>query len=228
MTFSSVLLYSVFAEQVWRELLVSVFCLLNPHLFIWQFLSLEKSPISFTLLTSSTLPLCASVLHEPWHVLLNLLNHHLPSSVPVRLGQNLNGYTRRARSPVDLCQVCCSVSLEQVQGTETKPSDTQTGYLPGARYRRKQTTSVVAPCRFCFKGHQGKSKEAESTGLISETQSNTGSRMIFAFLWCMWQTSYSTGNELGEEKRTMQIRGVVFVPVRPCALFAGADSQSSR
>lgn len=34
----------------------------------------------------------------------------------------------------------------------------------------------------CFKGQQGKCKEAESTGLISETQSNTGSRMIFAFL----------------------------------------------
>ena len=43
------------------------------------------------------------------------------------VSQNLNGYAHRAHRPAYLCQVCCDLSLKQVQRAETEPSDTQTG-----------------------------------------------------------------------------------------------------
>lgn len=74
------------------------------------------------------------------------------------------------------------LSPKQVQRTEPKPSDTQTGEQPGAGQRRKKSTKVLQHhVAAVSKGSEAKQGGGEQ-GLISETQSNAGSRMIFAFL----------------------------------------------
>lgn len=79
-------------------------------------------------------------------------------------------------------RLCCYLSPKQVQRTEPKPSDTQTGEQPGAGQRRKKSTKVLQHhVAAVSKGSEAKQGGGEQ-GLISETQSNAGSRMIFAFL----------------------------------------------
>lgn len=74
------------------------------------------------------------------------------------------------------------LSLNKCKGPRLSQVTHKQNNSPGKKTPRAAGKVLQHHVAAVSKGSKAKGKEAESTGLISETQSNTGSRMIFASL----------------------------------------------